>query len=68
MSADKCQYAEDVGMPEHRCFGSCQYELHHLKQIEDAVKAERNRCLKIVDEWHGGGRSFVMRKISEPAV
>ncbi|WP_249740751.1 hypothetical protein [Agrobacterium rubi] len=27
---------------------------------------ERKRCLEIVDQYHGGGRSFVMRKISNP--
>ncbi|MEJ1172642.1 hypothetical protein WA845_00210 [Agrobacterium sp. CMT1] len=35
--------------------------------VAAAVLAERDRCLKIVSEWYGGGRSFVMRKISEPS-
>lgn len=30
-----CQYAEDVGMPEHSCGGKCQYDDH-----PDVVKAE----------------------------
>lgn len=32
-----------------------------------AVMAERERCLNIVDRLYGGGRSFVMRKISDPS-
>lgn len=57
----KCQYSEDVGMPEHRCVIKCQYEV----DAEALVKAERDRCLSIVDEYYGGGRTFVMRKITE---
>lgn len=27
----KCQYAHDVGMPEHSCGGECQYDLLHAR-------------------------------------
>lgn len=60
----KCQYSEDVGMPEYRCVAKCQYEA----DIDALVKAERDRCLAIVDEYYGGGRSFLMRRISSPAL
>ena len=36
-------------------------------EVAEAVKAEMQRCLQIVDEYHGGGRSFVMRKILSSA-
>jgi hypothetical protein len=50
-------------MPEHRCDTKCQYEV----DTESLVKAERDRCVAIIDEYYGGGRSFVMRKISSTA-
>ncbi len=33
-----------------------------------AAKTERERCLSIVSEWYGGGRSFVLRKISDASL
>lgn len=60
----ECQYSNDVGMPEHRCAVRCQYEI----EAETLVKAERRRCLDVVDQYYGGGRSFVMRKISDTAL
>lgn len=30
VSKDKCQYAEDVGMPEYRCVKKCQYSDHPI--------------------------------------
>jgi hypothetical protein len=43
--AGRCQYAADVGMPEYRCAGKCQYESTCECDIEPTQEErDRNRC------------------------
>ena len=46
---EPCQYAIDVGMPEHRCVGKCQYAAQ--RTWVGLTDDERNKLWRDVVKW-----------------
>jgi len=51
LSATPCQYAKEIGMPEYRCVGKCQYELNAdaAEQIDEDQFADCEDIVRQAD-------------------